>query len=101
MKTVRYAIVLAMIVIGLVLALDIAYYLHGSLEEFPGPEDHEKIRTVTGFIAVVLIAAEAILWSVLRRSGRARRLAHPPGTAVRRAPEQVQNHSPSGDHTSR
>jgi hypothetical protein len=82
MKMARYAVVLTMVVIGLVLALDVAYYVHGSLEEFPGPEDHEKVRTVAGFIAVVLIAAEAILWFVLRRLGRERHLARPPGAAV-------------------
>ncbi len=79
MKMARHAVVLAMIVIGLVLALAVAYYVHGSLEEFPGPEDHEKVRTVAGLIAVVLIAAQAILWSVLRRLGKARRS---PGAAV-------------------
>jgi hypothetical protein len=79
---VRYVVVLTMIVIGLVLALDIAYYVHGSLEEFPEPEDHEKVRMVAGFIAVVLIAAEAILWLILRRLGRARHLAQLPGSAA-------------------
>jgi di/tricarboxylate transporter len=79
MKMARHAVVLAMIVIGLVLALAVAYYVHGSLEELPGPEDHEKVRTVAGLIAVVLIAAQAILWSVLRRLGKARRS---PGAAV-------------------
>ena len=77
-----YAVVLAMIVIGLVLALDIAYYVHGSLEEFPGPEDHEKVRAVAGFIAVVLVAAEGILGFVLRRLGKARHRARPPGAAA-------------------
>jgi hypothetical protein len=78
MKTARYAVVLAMIVIGLVLALDIAYYVRGSLEEFPEREDHEKVRAVAGFIAGGLIAAEAILWFVLRRLGKAR----PPAATV-------------------
>ena len=82
MKAARYAVVLAMIVIGLVLALDVAYYVHGSLEEFPEPEDHEKVRSVAVFIAVVLLAAEAVLWIVLRRFGRERHLARPPGAAV-------------------
>ena len=78
----RYAVVLAMIVIGLVLALDVAYYLHGSFKEFPGPEDHADVRAATGLIAAVLVVAEAILWFVLRRLGRARQLARPPGAAV-------------------
>ncbi|HEY0026222.1 MAG TPA: hypothetical protein VGB24_25245 [Longimicrobium sp.] len=81
MKMARYAVVLVMIVIGLVLALDVAYYVHGSLEEFPEAEDHEKVRTVAGFIAVVLLAPEAILWFVLRRLGKARHVA-PPGAAA-------------------
>jgi hypothetical protein len=67
MKTARYAVVLMMIVVGLVLALDVAYFVHGSLEEFPTAEDHEKVRVATGFIAAVLIAAKAMLWFVLRR----------------------------------
>jgi hypothetical protein len=78
MKMARYAAVLAMIVTGVVLALDIAYYVHGSLEEFPGPEDHAKVRTVAGFVAMALIAAEAILWFVLRRC----RKAESPGATV-------------------
>ena len=82
MKAPRYAIISAMIAIGLVLAADIAYYVHGSLEEFPMPEDHEKIRTVTGFIALPLIAAEAILWFVLRRLATVRHPVRPNGGVV-------------------
>ncbi|HEY7770522.1 hypothetical protein [Longimicrobium sp.] len=82
MKTARYAVVLTMIVIGLVLALDIAYYVHGSLEEFPEPEDHEKVRTAAGFIGVVLLSAEAMLWFVLRRLRRAPHLARVTGGAA-------------------
>jgi hypothetical protein len=82
MKVARYAIAFTMIAIGLVLALDVAYYVHGSLEMFPTPEDHVKVRAVTGFVALVLIAAEAILWFVFRRLGKARHLARSPGVAV-------------------
>jgi hypothetical protein len=77
MKMARYAIVLAMIVIGLVLALDVAYFVHGSLEMFPEPEDHSKVRVATGFIAAGLVAAEAILWLLLRRMENAWGIARP------------------------
>jgi hypothetical protein len=55
-----------MTIVGLFLFLAIAYFLRGSLEEFPTEEQEAKIRTVTGVIAAVLILIEIGLWSLLR-----------------------------------
>jgi hypothetical protein len=65
----RYGVVLAMLVVGLLLCLDVAYFFHGSLEEFPTEEQMDKIRRVTAVLAGVLIAAELALWWVLRSLG--------------------------------
>ena len=58
----RYVILLAMIVVGLLLCLDVAYMSRGSLEMFPTEEQEDKVRRVTVFIAVVLVTVEVGLW---------------------------------------
>ena len=57
---------LAMLLIGIVLCVDVAYFIRGSLEEFPSAEDDEKIRIVTAIVAVPLLAGEILLWRLLR-----------------------------------
>jgi uncharacterized membrane protein len=63
---VRPAIWSIMVVAGLLLAIDVFYLVNGSLEMFPTAEQQEKIRTVTGAIAVLLLMVEAALWALLR-----------------------------------
>ena len=65
-----YAIVLAMIVVGLVLCLDVMYFARGSLEDFPTEEQEDKIRRVSAVGAALLLVVEVILWSFLRRVQR-------------------------------
>lgn len=65
---------LAMIAVALVLAADVAYFVHGSLELFPTDERQATVRQVTGAVAVLLIAVEYGLWSLLRRLRPARAL---------------------------
>jgi hypothetical protein len=67
----RLAIRLMMLAVGVVLAIDVLYFARGSLEMFPTPEEQEKVRVVTGAIAVLLLCAEGGLWALLR-STRAR-----------------------------
>jgi hypothetical protein len=62
----RYGVLLAMIAVGLLLCLDVAYFVHGSLEEFPTEEQEDKVRRVSAVIAAILVVAEVGLWSVLR-----------------------------------
>ncbi|HEX2091387.1 MAG TPA: hypothetical protein VHG28_03255 [Longimicrobiaceae bacterium] len=61
---------LAMIVVGLALVLDVMYYVHGSLEQYPTREDHDKVRLVTGFFGVLLATLEIglglLLWRLVR-----------------------------------
>ena len=66
-----YAVRFVMIVAGLVLALDIAYFARGSLEQFPTDEQVDKVRTVTAVIAAALLLAEVALWQLLRSLQRA------------------------------
>ena len=65
----RYAIRLAIVLVGVVLAVDVVYFLVGSQEMFPTAEQQAKVRTVTGAIAVLLVAIEVVLWLLLRRIG--------------------------------
>jgi hypothetical protein len=67
---VRLAIRLMMVIAGVLLVLDVLYFVNGSLETFPRDEQQDTIRSLTGFLAVLLLAAEAGLWALLRRSGR-------------------------------
>lgn len=64
----RLAIRLVMLVVGVLLAIDVLYFVNGSLEMFPTAEQQEKIRIVTGTIAVLLLSVEAALWALLRRT---------------------------------
>ena len=66
---------LAMVVVGLLLLLDVAYFVRGSLEWFPTDEQQDKIRRVTGAIAALLAGIEIGLWWLLRYL---RRGGHPP-----------------------
>jgi nitrate reductase gamma subunit len=66
----RTAAWLVMAALGLILALDVAYLVRGSLEEFPTTEQQSKVRVVTGVIAVLLTAAEVGVWLFLRRLRR-------------------------------
>ena len=63
-----HAIRLLMLAIGMVLALDVFYLVNGSLEMFPTAEQQEKVREVTGAIAVLLLCAEAGLWALMRKT---------------------------------
>jgi hypothetical protein len=63
----KAVLLLLMIAVALLLCLDVAYLLHGSLEEFPTPEQSNKIRVVTSVLAVLLLGVEVALWALFRR----------------------------------
>lgn len=69
-RLLRSVVLLAMVVVGLLLCLDVAYYFHGSLEAFPTDEQVDKVRRVTAVLAAVFLASELGLWSVLRHLKR-------------------------------
>ena len=69
MRLARYLIWLVMIVVGLALVLDVAYFVHGSLEMFPTEEQQEKVRWVAGVLAALLACVEIGLWWLLRQLG--------------------------------
>lgn len=57
-----------MLVVGVLLVADVLYFANGTLEMFPTGEQQEKVRLVTGTIAVLLLSAEVALWALLRRT---------------------------------
>jgi hypothetical protein len=59
-----------MVVVGLLLCLDVAYFARGSLEAFPTDEQEDKVRRVTAALAALLLAAELGLWFVRRHLKR-------------------------------
>ena len=69
-KLMRYGLCSLIFAVAVTLALDLLYFARGSLELFPSPEDHAKVRSVTGIIAALLIGIEVILWRLLRRVQR-------------------------------
>jgi hypothetical protein len=71
LRLARFAILAAMTVGALLLAVTWAYFVHGSLEEFPPAEQQEKIRVVMAVIASGLVALEVGLFLALRWIGRA------------------------------
>jgi uncharacterized protein YacL len=71
-----HSIRFAMVVVGLVLGLDIAYLARGSLELFPTDEQESTVRVVTTVIAAMLIFVEVGLWVLLRTMRRGAGLAN-------------------------
>ena len=69
-RLLRVALLLAMVIVGVVLLVDIAYLIAGSLEQFPTAEQEDKVRRVTTAIAVLLVAIETGLWFAHRRLRR-------------------------------
>jgi len=65
-RLLRGILLLAMAVVAILLCLDVAYLVSGSLEQVPTPEQEDKARTVASVVAVMLIAVEAGLWFVYR-----------------------------------
>ena len=57
---------LALILGGLLLLLDLAYFMHGSFEMYPTEERQSGIRFLTGMVAVLLGLIELGLWLLLR-----------------------------------
>ena len=58
--------------VGLLLGLAIAYFVRGSLEEFPTDEQVGKVRLVMAVAAAVLVVVEVGLWRLLRSLERVR-----------------------------
>ena len=67
----RVAVQVTMLLLGLMLIVFTAYGINGSLDEFPTDEQDDTVRTVSGVLVALLIVAEAALWLLLRRLGRA------------------------------
>ena len=59
-----------MLAVAFLLCIDLLYFAHGSLEEFPTDEDTSAVRVVTAAVAVALLLVEVCLWLVLRYLGR-------------------------------
>ncbi|OOG39733.1 hypothetical protein B0B52_13925 [Polaromonas sp. A23] len=56
-----------MAIVAIILALDLVYFVQGSLEMFPTGERQSGIREVTGLAAVMLCLVELALLLLLRR----------------------------------
>ena len=67
MKLVIVLVWIALVVVVVLLFLDLVYFARGSLEEFPSPEDHAKMRTITGVLALPLAGGAVLLAAWLRR----------------------------------
>lgn len=71
LKWMEWTLRCAMVIGAIILALDLVYFVQGSLETFPAEEKQSGIREVTGFVAVMLCLVEAALGLLLRRVRRA------------------------------
>jgi len=63
-----------MIIVGVLLAISIAYLIHGSLEAFPTAEQQDKVRRVMGLLSAGLLVLEGGLFVAWRRLQRGRRV---------------------------
>lgn len=69
----RVALWVTLAIVGLLLLLFVLYFARGSLEQFPTTEQTNKVRTVAGVGAVLLLGIELGLWSLLRHARRSAR----------------------------
>ena len=63
----RGAVLFAIILVALLLCLDVAYLMSGSLEQAPTVEQEHKVRLVTAALGALLLATGAGLWVAYRR----------------------------------
>jgi hypothetical protein len=68
---------LALIAVGLVLVLDVLYFVRGSLELYPTAEQQDKVRSVTGVMGTLLALVALGLGLLLRHMGRRSRPTDP------------------------
>ena len=71
-RLMRFAVVIAMMVVGALLAVTIAYLVRGSLEAFPTAEQQDKVRRVMALLSAGLLLLECGLLLALRRIGQLR-----------------------------
>ena len=64
----RVALWIALAVVGFTLLVVLAYFVTGSLEQFPTDEQQNNVRVVTGVLATILLAIELGLWTLLRHT---------------------------------
>lgn len=73
------AVLLVIVLVAVLLVLDVAYLMSGSLEQHPTGEQEDKVRVVTAAVAVLLLALEIGLLLAYRRLARKPKTpAHPP-----------------------
>ena len=77
----RFALWIALTIVGSTLLVVLAYFVTGSLEQFPTDEQQNNVRVVTGVLATILVAIEIGLWTLLRHT----KSSGPPGE---RAPRE-------------
>ncbi|MEY4484323.1 MAG: hypothetical protein RL693_1775 [Verrucomicrobiota bacterium] len=64
---------MAAVAVAALLVMDIAYFIHGSLEEFPTEEQNGKIRGVALMLAIPLTIMGGLLLIALRKFLRIRK----------------------------
>ena len=64
----RFALWIALTVVGSTLLVVLAYFVTGSLEQFPTEEQQNTVRVVTGVLATILVAIAIALWALLRHT---------------------------------
>jgi hypothetical protein len=65
----RFLVWLALVAVGLVLVLDVLYFVRGSLDMFPTAEQQNEVRVVTGVLGTLLALVALGLGLLLRRGG--------------------------------
>ena len=71
----RFALWIALTLVGSTLLVVLAYFVTGSLEQFPTDEQQNTVRVVTGVLATILVAIEIGPWALLRHT----KSSGPPG----------------------
>ena len=71
----RFALWIALTLVGSTLLGVLAYFVTGSLDQFPTDEQQNNVRVVTGVLATILVGIEIGLWSLLRHT----KSSGPPG----------------------
>ncbi len=67
MKLIKLLLIIDIAIFAVLIVISLFYFIGGSLESFPTPEQKAKVKLVSGIAVLVFVALEILLWRAYRR----------------------------------
>ena len=68
MNPLKWTLLITIIIIGLLIIVDVSYFLSGSFDLYPTEEQENKVKLVAAVIFLILLIIEAILVKFYRKA---------------------------------